>query len=340
MKTASIFSSRMVLQRDLPVPVWGWSTPGDAITVEFAGQTKTAVTGQVGKWTVTLDPLPACVEPRELVIQSQSEGSRQVLTDVLVGDVWLGSGQSNMEWPVSLSNNSSSEIAAANYPNIRLFTVPVRTKGDPDPDVEGEWKVCSPETIPPFSAVAYFFGRELNRELGVPVGLIHASKGGTCIEAWTSRDSLVTEPAGRRAVEGYENMLVDPPKRAELDLYAKDPGAWLRSRVAADPGDTGFSQGWAGLDFNDAAWGEMDVPTKWQTVGHAYSGVFWFRRVVEIPAGWADRELVLNLGACDKHDTTWFNNVQVGATGWDTPTRGATPASIAFPGNSYGREGM
>ena len=176
-----------------------------------------------------------------------------------------------------------------------------------------------------------FFGRELNRELGVPIGLIHATKGGTPIEPWTSRDALLSEPAGRRKVEDYEKGPSNPAERAEWQTYARDNTAWLRGKVAADPGNEGFPQGWAHPDYDDTGWDEMKVPARWQACGHAYNGVFWFRRVVEIPEALAGRDLVLKLGACDKHDTTYFNNVKVGATGWEVPDAWCTPRTYRIP---------
>jgi len=332
MKTASIFSSHMVLQRDLPVPIWGWSVADDTITVEFAGQKKTAVTGSDGQWMATLDPVALCAEGRHLVVQSCKENRIERFTDVLVGEVWLASGQSNMEWPVISAKNSGEEMAAANFPGIRLFTVPVRTETNPSPDLRAEWKVCSSNTIPRFSAVAYFFGRKLNRDLGVPVGLVHASKGGTRIEAWTSKNSLQTEPVGELAIAEYESRLNDIHLQSELELYAMSYTDWMCSKVVADPGDSGFSRGWGDPEFDDSAWEEMIVPSKWQNAGHDYCGVFWFRRAVDIPAWQAGNDFVLHLGACDKHDTTYFNNVQIGATGWETPDAWCKERVYHIPG--------
>ena len=314
----------MVLQRDVPVTIWGWAAPGDTITVEFAGQKKTAVAANDGNWLVKLDPLPACPEPRQLVV-FEADAPRVTLHDILVGEVWLASGQSNMEWPVGKSFNAAAEMAAANYPQIRLFTVPLRMLNGPQPEVDGTWQICTPHSIETFSAVAYFFGRELHRELGMSIGLINSSKGGTRIETWTSRDALLSDPLARREIERYEAGPAD-------EEFARDPVAWERNHVMPDPGNVGFAQGWAATDFDDSRWGEMRTPSKWQDFGHKFSGVFWFRRTVCLPAAWAGRDLRLHLGACDKHDTTYFNSVPVGTTGWETCDAWCTPREYRVPG--------
>lgn len=175
------FGDRMVLQRDLPVPVWGWADPGEAVTVTLAGQTKTATADAAGKWSVRLDPLQAG-GPHTLKVQGKNALER---TDVLVGEVWLCSGQSNMAMTVSGCLNFQEEAKASDLPRLRMFTVARKTAGEPQADVAGDWKVCGPQTVGGFSAAAYFFGRRLLRELDVPVGLINSSWGGTPIQAWT-----------------------------------------------------------------------------------------------------------------------------------------------------------
>ena len=181
-----IFGNHMVVQQQMPVKVWGWAEPGERVEVSLAGQTRAASADASGKWLVTLEPLPAG-GPHKLIVQANN---RIELEDVLVGEVWIGSGQSNMQWPVRRSMNAEEEIANARWPKIRLFTVARRIAETPQEDCEGEWLICSPETVGEFSAVLYFFGRKLHQELGVPVGLINSSWGGTVAEAWTSREAL------------------------------------------------------------------------------------------------------------------------------------------------------
>jgi sialate O-acetylesterase len=182
-----IFSDHMVLQRDVPVRIFGKAQPGEAVSVVFRGQTARALTDPLGRWEVWLQPLtggPAAA----MAIQGMNSVT---IADVLVGDVWIGSGQSNMQWAVRQSDNADAEIASANVPQIRLFSVPRKTSPVPVEDVDGRWVICSPESVREFSAVLYFFGRQMHQDLKVPMGLIHSSWGGTPIASWLSGPSLV-----------------------------------------------------------------------------------------------------------------------------------------------------
>jgi sialate O-acetylesterase len=197
LKLAAIFSDHMVLQREKPAPVWGWAEPGEQLVVEFAGLKKTATADVGGKWLVRLDPLPACAEPRTLVVSktnAKSEISRLKLQDVLVGEVWLGSGQSNMAMLVRNARDFETEQAAAGLPLIRMFREESKAAQSPQADGSGQWAVCSPDTVGTFSATLFFFGRELHRELQVPIGLINSSVGGTPIESWISAEAQAKVP--------------------------------------------------------------------------------------------------------------------------------------------------
>jgi sialate O-acetylesterase len=183
LRLPAIFSDNMVLQAGMAVPVWGWAAPETKVTVKVAGQEKTATACKGGKWMVKLDELEAIAKPAKMTV---SDGSKTLtINNILVGEVWLGSGQSNMAWTVAGSAEPDKEAAAAKYPRIRMFTVQRRPAGGPEDDVIGSWVVCSPDTVKGFSAVSYYFGRAIHKELGVPVGLIHSSWGGTRIEPWT-----------------------------------------------------------------------------------------------------------------------------------------------------------
>lgn len=184
----AIFTDHMVLQRDQPVPVWGWAEANEAVNVKFAGQTKATKAGPDGRWKVTLDALLASSDTRNLTVSGKK--NTVVVKDVLVGEVWLCSGQSNMAMNVKNVLNAEKEIAAANFPLIRMFFVQSFTAISPQEHCQGVWQACSPKTIPNFSATAYFMGRDLHQTLKVPVGLINSSVGGTAIEAWTSMDVM------------------------------------------------------------------------------------------------------------------------------------------------------
>lgn len=199
LRLAAVFSDHMVLQRDKPVPVWGWAVAGERVTVEFAGQSKTAVAGADGKWTVVFDTMPSAAESRVLIVRSEQPERSIRVADVLVGEVWLGAGQSNMAMGVGEAQEFDAEKAAADLPQLRMFTEKSRASESPRPDAEGVWSVCSPDTVGAFSATLYFFGRALHRELGVPVGLINSSVGGRPIESWIPADAQDAVPALREA---------------------------------------------------------------------------------------------------------------------------------------------
>lgn len=329
MKLAALFSDNAILQRDRAVPIWGWSTPGETVTVEFAGQKKSGKADASGKWLVRLDPMPASAEPRELRAGSLT------LKNILVGDVWLCSGQSNMQWTVQQSNNAETEVATGNHPLLRLFTVPNKALLGRQTDITAAWKTCTPDTVKFFSAVGYFFGREIHQRAGVPVGLINSSWGGTRIEAWTSRDALLTDAHCRTEIEDYEKWLASPEGQQAIQDGKErtvDLELWTNKQGGRDPGNTGHPQGWAARDFDDAGWPEMPAPIGWQMHGLKHNGVVWFRRTVEVPVDWAGQDLVLHLGACDKTDITYFNNVQVGAIGFETRSAWNTPRVYRIPG--------
>lgn len=185
----AVVGDHMVLQRDLPLPIWGWADPGEEISITFGEAKARATADASGKWRVTL---PATKAGKALEMTLVGKNTIK-LVDILMGEVWLGSGQSNMQWSVQLSTNAAEEIAAANYPDIRLFSVPLVPSGRPAANVNAQWVACTPDTIKNFSAVLYFFGRELHKDLKVPIGLINTSWGGTRIEPWTPPEGFASQ---------------------------------------------------------------------------------------------------------------------------------------------------
>ena len=213
-KLPTILGSHMVLQQGMAVPVWGWADAGEKVTVTFAGQTKTATADGQGNWQVKLDALKASDKGAALTIQGKNKIE---LTDVLVGEVWICSGQSNMEWPVTRALNPKEEIAAANHPTIRLYNVQGHPKSYlPRAECKGQWAVCSPQSVKGFSAVGYYFGRRLSKELKVPIGLVGSNWGGTRIEPWTSPDGLASVPQLKDIAAKAEKLAADQAK-AEAD---------------------------------------------------------------------------------------------------------------------------
>jgi sialate O-acetylesterase len=215
-RLSALFSDHMVLQCDREVPVWGWAEPGEKMTVTFAGQTVASVAGADGRWRVVLQAMKPSFESRPLQVAGRTT---VVINDVLVGEVWLASGQSNMFWPVGRARDGQKEAAAAQYPGLRLFQVPSVADGRPRSELSGQWAVCSPASVAGFSAVAYYFGRQLHKALNVPVGLVHASIRGSVAEAWMSRAALDSVAASTPIDREWK----DCQSSWKLPLYP-DPG--------------------------------------------------------------------------------------------------------------------
>ncbi len=207
----ALFSDHMVLQSGMQVPIWGTAAPGEKVTVKFHGQTRSATTGADGKWMVKLSKLKSG-GPFTMTIAGKKGSTPITISDVLVGEVWLGSGQSNMVFPVSMKGRSgpygllddAKEIAAANYPQVRMFTVPDKKSATPLTNVKAEWKVCSPDTVADFSAIGYLFARNLNQALKLPVGIVLSSYGASTAEAWIPREALLADPIMKPVVEGFD----------------------------------------------------------------------------------------------------------------------------------------
>ena len=220
----AMFTDHAVLQRDMPLPVWGWAEPGEKVTVSLAGQTQKATADKSGKWSVTLKPLQVG-EPLTLVVEGKNRIERK---DLLVGEVWLCSGQSNMEFPVAASHNGDLGIAAADHPDIRLITVRGRGSQTPVEDFDGQWEICSPTTVPDFSAVGYYFGRELHEQLGVPIGLIDNSWGDRRPRlGFAATDSRAIRSSSRSSTIGTswrKNLLRRDRKGNRLTLFTANIG--------------------------------------------------------------------------------------------------------------------
>jgi sialate O-acetylesterase len=321
-----LFQDHAVLQQGVPVPVWGTADPGEKVTVEFASQSVATVAASDGKWLVRLAPLTPG-EPRTLTVTGKN---KIVLTDLLVGEVWIASGQSNMERQLGLRAGQKpitgweAEVAAANYPAIRHFGVAQAKALAPQQTVKGAWSVCTPETVKDFTAVGYFFGRDLHLARRAPIGLIHTSWGGTPAEAWTSEATLRQLPDFAEPLAALKKLAADPDL-ARRETQAKQE-AWYQ-RV--DPGSkSGAAWSAARLEMSD--WPPMALPTHWERAGYPdFDGIFWLRRTFELPNEWDGGDAELHLGAVDDVDTTWVNGVSVGATiGWEVPRVYRIPGAL------------
>lgn len=324
-----IFSSHMVLQRNRPIRFSGTAPAGESVIVAFADRTVRAAADSAGEWTAEFPAMEAGVGGR---LEISGANSRSiVLDDILIGEVWLCSGQSNMEMPLWSESpywramNSEQEVTLADYPQLRLFQAAKFKSADGElAETGGKWEVCTPEVARSFSALGYFFGRNLLRELDMPVGIINASYGGTRIEPWISEQTYRQENAPEAAaIQELRKVLPEERGKVRAALVT-----WLKRFHSAAPETTRQAQEWKKPDFDDSGWEEAAIPNG---VPSEIDGVIWFRKSIDLPAGWAGRELVLNLGIADDCDETFFNGVKVGETSISTPNYWEALRSYRIP---------
>ncbi len=323
-----VFGSNMVLQRDRNILIWGWASPKEKISVQFNKQTKNITAGKDGKWKISLAPeLPG--GPFQLLIKGKNTIT---LNNILVGDVWICSGQSNMAWNVRESNNWEEEIRNANYPNIRQIIIPNKVAAVPQQDIStGEWKVCTPENAGEFTAVGYFFARELTKELNIPVGLINTSWGGTHSETWTSREAFENSDAFKTMISGMPKL--------NLDSLEKIRSAAITKKIESSQGPlipASQAASWKEVKVDDSRWGKMNVPGlwEWQSLDD-FDGVLWYRKNFALDSDAAGKEGVLDLAMIDDSDETFINGVRVGGKSRYNEKRNyAVPAGILREGNN------
>ena len=295
-----LLSDNMVLQRDKPVRIWGWADPGEKVTVTLGDQTKGTTADERGHWSVTLSPHPAG-GPHQLIAAGKNTLK---VSNILFGDVWVCSGQSNMAMAIDRAANGEKEIQEANFPGIRLFTVGINSLQRPAEECTGRWRPCSPQTVRGFSAVAYLFGRRLHQDLNVPIGMIVSSMGATDAASWTPLEAMDGEPRLKATADRARTAMGNYP---------------------ALPLD---QRGWEAPDLDDATWKQMELPGAWEKSGldmDKLDGVVWFRRKIDIPADWAGHDLELHLGPIDDGDTMYFDGRKIGAMDVDTPDVYKTP---------------
>lgn len=301
-KLPNIFSDNMVLQRDQPIHIWGWANAGEKIEVEFKEQKVKVKASKEGTWEVYLKE-SVYGGPYSLTVKG--DFNLTVYKNVLVGDVWMCSGQSNMEWMVKYSNDAQNEIADSNYPNIRLFTVGRKINNQPQENVKGEWKVCSPASVGDFSAVGYFFGREISKNTNIPIGLVSSSWGGTVAETWTSPEMMNTVPSFKSKVDEISKM--------DLKIYEEN-NKIQRGKYERDlKNDKGFFQKWYEKFPTETQ--KMKVPCSWHSTDLSnMDGIVWFRTEFELPPNIGSSEGTLSLVMIDDKDITWINGVEIGKT--------------------------
>ena len=323
-----LFTDNMVLQRDKTLPVWGTSAPGQKITVTIAGQTDSTVASSHGNWVVTFKPIH---NPGPYTIAVDGDHHFEI-HNVAVGEVWVCSGQSNMEFPTSAARDAAHELEFATFPDIRLYHVDKRTVDLPLRDVENKWEVCSGSTVRGFTAVGYFFARTVYQALHIPVGLIEADWGGTPAESWTTRSALVADPKLHKFIDDYE--AARPNLEAAMQKYQRDLADYNAKTFLADSGNDGVKKGWADPNFDDSTWKDAPVPGEWNEVLKLnLIGGAWYRKEVTLPAGWAGKDISVSLGAIDDFDTSYFNGQQIGATGSETPGWWGVQRVYKIPGS-------
>lgn len=292
LKLPAIVSDHMVLQQKQANPIWGWDDPGTRVTVSFAEQSKAAVAGADGRWEIKLDALPANAKPQVLTIEAK--GKKRELQDVLVGEVWMCSGQSNMEWTVAKDWNGEPELAAANYPKMRLIRVPKTGTQELKTDFNGAWREVSAESTKDFSAVGYFFGRYVHQALGVPVGLIDNSWGGSAAEAWVRRESMEKDSRFAALVQRtVESEKYRQSPRAQEDFKAeveKHKVASEKAKAEGKPAPRGPQSPEAWLTGN-ARIGNIFAGVVHPTLGYGMKGVIWYQGESNAGRAWEYAQL-------------------------------------------------
>ena len=296
-----LFTDNMVLQRDVPCPIWGWTVPGAQVAVTLEGQTVDALAAADGRWLVKIGPRPAGGPHVITVAGPQSVA----LKNVLFGDVWICSGQSNMDMGIDGVNQWWNELPGAPAEGIRLYWVKPASSFAPVATVEGTWSVASsdallnkkkPFTTVGFSAIAWLFGRQVHKQTGVPVGMIECAQGNTSIQSWSTLASLRQEPEYGAAL-------------APLSYYGQKLAEWAK---ASDPADA-QSEAWRSPGFDDRAWREIALPQDWsKSALPGFTGLVWFRRTVAVPSAWVGCDLRLNLGPVENQSAVWVNGTFVG----------------------------
>ncbi|MDH6306925.1 sialate O-acetylesterase [Parabacteroides sp. PF5-5] len=317
--TPKFFSDHMVLQRDMPINLWGTADKGEIITVRFNNKEYTTQADKKGNWSVVMDSMPFG-GPYNMSISGKANSID--FKDILIGDVWICSGQSNMEWPLEDTENAADEIKRSMNPNIRLITVEKTIKTKEAADIEsGTWEVCKPETSRRFSAVGYYFGKELQTELNIPVGLINTSWGGTDIQPWTSWETMVQTDDYKK----YTGKTLDQSFKYDPKLLEK-----YNQAVA---NDKGLAEKWYAPDTKAKGWEKMYVPKLWDGILGEDDGIVWFRTTLELPESAAGKAGVINLGPVDDEDMTYINGSFLGETQtYNTPRNYAIKSGILKSG--------
>lgn len=327
-KMPLLFSDGMVLQRNKPIPVWGFADANEKIEVHFNQQIQKTTADKNGKWTLNLKAEKAG-GPFELIIIGKNKIS---IKNVLVGEVWICSGQSNMEFQVFKTKNAKEEIADSNYPMIRHFGVAQDLSGKPKDDLKaGKWEVSSKETVGNFTAVGYYFAKKIYAELKIPIGIINTSWGGTNVETWTSREAFQNSPDFKAMIADVPTLNIDSISK----LYARQMKERVE-RIQGTPVSLENENTFKELIFNDTSWGELYTPSLWenQPLGDL-DGVVWMRKTITLSAEDIKNKAILSLSKIDDEDITYVNGIEVGKNSqYDLKRVYEIPANILKEGKN------
>lgn len=324
-KLPHVISSNMVLQRNEPIKIWGWADKGEKVSVTFNGKKVAAKRISADKWEAIF---PATKEggPYEIIIVGKN---RIELKNIMIGDVWICSGQSNMEWTLQKTDNVEAELAVAENNDIRLLNIPQTVSEIPVDDMpQCEWKTCSAETAAEFSGVGYYFGKYLQQNIGVPIGLINTSWGGTLIETWMSAESIAEYPEYAKQMEAAKDS-----KMHEMTLNMEARMADWNKNTETDKGDI---EKWYLPETDFSSWEKMEVPQMFDVTLHPnLDGSVWYEREIELTADEASGSISLSLGTIDDNDVTYLNGQIVGVTNdYSKPRNYAVKQGIAKAGKN------
>ncbi|MBQ7208884.1 MAG: hypothetical protein IJS01_13885 [Lentisphaeria bacterium] len=354
MRLNPLFQDGAVLQHGKTLPVWGETLPGTVVKGELAGSETFSRSSRTGAFTLYFPALPPG-GPFELRVTAEGApaGEEIVLRDILIGDVWLASGQSNMEYPLNASQvwwggadpegeplarqqeRKFLSLVPPEAEEFRFFTVERCASGAPEDRVRGVWRRMTPENAGDCSAAAAWFGLFLRQKIRIPVGLVVSSWGGTIAEAWTSLNGLAAEPVTKKTAQ----QVFDSRKKHDSCVVRENIDITRCAAVQPDPGNAGIEKGWAEPGFDDSSWKEMTIPGSWIAQDIAGNGAVWVRRSFDLPPGWAGEDLIFRTGGIDKHDIAYVNGVEVGRTGknlecdhWNSERRYPVPGKLTASG--------
>jgi len=306
----AVINNNMVLQCGVEIPVWGITEPAAKVTVEFMNQKKSVFADAEGRWKIVLSPLNAVCNPQKMSIETAND--KIVLTNILVGEVWLCSGQSNMQFPLRRMNGAKEFINSATNSNIRFINVyKFNFKPYECDNCRGKWEVSSPETVPEITAVGYTFALEIYKKLNVPVGLIAADFGGTKVESWMKADVL-------KKFQNYQKIVSELEKYKNNKCFVlmkeREKKEWFNKLKKFDKG---FAEKWMSPAFNADSWKKIDLPVTWDKTSSElsnYHGSVWLRKNIVIPENWKNKVLNVNPGAINGQDIVWINGNIAGKT--------------------------